>query len=152
MRGRNHLVEPDFEEIMHNIYKDFLKKKETGLWNLEYKRPLLFLYRSQLLWNWTAKNIAAILGKPTSLIPQEWLLRQRCAIQPRSRKRAVLWLLAQLIVFRQKCTGPTSLHHYMGHVRRAWRALQAQDNCHKSVATLLGLVDDHPLTVRRTAW
>jgi hypothetical protein len=38
--------------------------------------------KGQLLWNWTVNKIAAILRTAANHIPQDWLLRPRCAIWP----------------------------------------------------------------------
>jgi hypothetical protein len=92
---------------------------------------------SKLLWGWTAKFIAAILDTSAFLIPQEWLLRPTCTNRHLTRKRAVLWILAQLIVYIQKCPGPTSLLEYMRQVRAARRHLQAwRPGCEEMLALL----------------
>jgi hypothetical protein len=96
---------------------------------------------SKLLWGWTAQNIAAILDTSTSLIRQEWLLRPACTIRPPTRKRAVLWILAQLVVYIQYRTGPTSLLDYMRHVRAARRYFLARRPGQNAVAALLRVVE-----------
>jgi hypothetical protein len=96
---------------------------------------------SKLLWGWTAKIIAAILDTSASLIPQEWLLRPTCTIRPLTRKRAVLLILAQLIVYIQKRPVPTSLLDYMRHVRAARRHLQAWRPGREEMIALLRVVE-----------
>jgi hypothetical protein len=96
-----------------------------------------------MLWGWTAKTIADILDMLVTQIPQEWLLRPTCMIRPLTRKRAVLWLLAQHIVYIQNSQGPTSLQDYMRHVRAARRHIPDWRPGRKEIYAILGAVERH---------
>jgi hypothetical protein len=97
-----------------------------------------------LIWRWTASKIARILSTVAKNITQDWLLRPRCEIQPPTRKRAVLWILAQLVIFRLDEYHKTSLLEYINYVRQKKIALYALPKCSNLVANYLSVVEEAP--------
>ena len=51
----------------------------------------------QHTWQWTTQKIALILRTTPTQIPSEWLLRPQCALWPPTRRRAVMWILANVL-------------------------------------------------------
>ena len=47
-------------------------------------------------------KLALILRTIPTQIPSEWLLRPQCALWPPTRRRAVMWILANVILFRTR--------------------------------------------------
>jgi hypothetical protein len=97
-----------------------------------------------LIWNWMAAKIANILRMAPRHIPKDWLLRPSCKIRPVSRKRAVLWLLAQVIIYHTDGNQASSLLEYKEHVRSQKTNLYDCHNRRKLVANYLTDVDEPP--------
>jgi hypothetical protein len=55
------------------------------------------------IWKRTTQKIALILRTIPTRIPSDWLLRPQCTLWPPMRWRAVMWILASVVLFR---TGP----------------------------------------------
>jgi hypothetical protein len=70
-----------------------------------------------LMWIWTATKIATILRTNARYIPTDWTLCPTGEIWPGRRKRAVLWLLAQLVTYRQENYNATTPLDYVNYVR-----------------------------------
>jgi len=49
-------------------------------------------------WQWTTQKLALILRTIQTQIPSEWLLRPQCALWHPTRRRAVMWILASLVL------------------------------------------------------
>ena len=54
------------------------------------------------IWQWTTQKLALILRTIPTQIPSEWLLRRQCALWPPMRRRAVMWILANVVLFRTR--------------------------------------------------
>jgi hypothetical protein len=72
----------------------------------------------KLIRNWTATKIATILRTTTRYIPTVWTTLPNCHIRPHTRKRAVLWLFAQIVIFRQEEYHISTLRDYITYVKR----------------------------------
>ena len=51
------------------------------------------------IWQWTTRKLALILRTIPTRIPSEWLLRPQRALWPPTRRRAVMWILANIVLF-----------------------------------------------------
>ena len=51
------------------------------------------------IWKWTTRKIAVILRTVPNRIPSDWLLRPQCTLWPPRRRCAVMWMLANLLLF-----------------------------------------------------
>jgi hypothetical protein len=70
-----------------------------------------------MIWSWTARRLALMLRNMARHIPTEWLLRLDCTKWPPARRRDVLWMLAQTIIFQINQTRDSTLFGYIQHVR-----------------------------------
>ena len=52
-----------------------------------------------LMWNWT-QRLARLLNTDRRRIPEDWLLRPTLNLRPTKLQRAVLWILANFIMYR----------------------------------------------------
>jgi hypothetical protein len=70
------------------------------------------------LWGWTRRKIAEMLRMDPRYVPPEWILRPDFSLWPPQRHRAVLWLLAQLVLYRGQQKRELTQHDYMDFLRR----------------------------------
>jgi hypothetical protein len=71
---------------------------------------------------WTQMRIADILRTESRHIPSEWPLHPTFGIWPPTRRRAVLWILAQFVFFRATQRARLTLLDYADFMRRArWK-------------------------------
>jgi len=54
------------------------------------------------VWQWTTQKLAHILRTVPARIPNEWLSCPQCALWPPTRRRAVMWILANVILSRTR--------------------------------------------------
>jgi hypothetical protein len=74
------------------------------------------------IWRWTRARIAAILRMDAVYIPETWILRPDFLLWPPKRHRAVLWMLAQMAIFRTQNARTLTMNDYMDFLRRAkWK-------------------------------
>jgi hypothetical protein len=92
------------------------------------------------MWNWTATKIAIILRTAARYIPEEWTLCPSFDIWPLTRNRAVLWMLAQLVIFRQENYNVPSLMEYISYVRLSKEMLYTHPRRRTLVAKFLMVV------------
>jgi hypothetical protein len=52
------------------------------------------------IWQWTTQKIALILRTIPTRIPSDWLLRSQCTLWLPMRRCAVMWILANVVLFR----------------------------------------------------
>jgi len=81
----------------------------------------------QLIWNHAKPLLARMLRTSPARIPEDWLLRPHFNIWPPKRNRAVLWTLANVIIFRlQQLTTPT-LKDFMDFLLRSrWKLMSTR--------------------------
>jgi hypothetical protein len=78
-----------------------------------------------LVWEWTRLRLAAMLRTIPRRIPPERLLRPHFRLWPPQRHRAVLWVLAQLVLNRSQQRRALTLHDYIDFLRRMkWKMYQ----------------------------
>ena len=54
------------------------------------------------VWQWATQKLALILSTIPARIPSKWLSRPQCALRPPTRRRVVMWILANVILFRTR--------------------------------------------------
>ena len=78
------------------------------------------------IWTWTRQRLAWILRTIPELIPSDWLLRPHFTLWPPKRRRAVLWILANLILFRTQQRRELTLQHFIDFMKRSkWKLCQS---------------------------
>jgi hypothetical protein len=61
-------------------------------------------------------------------VPADWLLRPQFKLWPPQRHRALLWVMANLVVFRIHQGRDLTLHDYLDFLRLAkWKLYQTND-------------------------
>jgi hypothetical protein len=74
---------------------------------------------------WTLQKIATVLRMDPRYIPPEWILRLQFQLWPPQHHRAVLWVLARLVLYRAQQRRALTLHEYMDFLRRMkWKMYQ----------------------------
>jgi hypothetical protein len=96
----------------------------------------------QLMWTWTANKMATVLRTAARYIPPSWTIRPNCTIWPPTRRRAVLWFLAQLASFRHDRYNSTTLQEYISYVRLRKEILYNHPKRRTLVANYLIVVED----------
>jgi hypothetical protein len=71
----------------------------------------------EIVWKWTRQKIATMLRMDPRYIPPEWILRPHFKLWPPQRHRAILWVLAQLVLYRVHQRRPLTLNDYMDFLR-----------------------------------
>jgi hypothetical protein len=79
--------------------------------------------------------------RTTRYIPTVWTTLPNCDIRPYTRKRAVLWLLAQIVIFRQEECHISTLRDYITYVKRRKDELYTHPNRRTLVANYSLVVD-----------
>jgi len=69
------------------------------------------------IWQWRTQKLALILRTIPTQIPSEWLLRPQCALWPPTRRRAVLWILANVIIFRTRLNQELTLRDFIAFMQ-----------------------------------
>jgi len=78
------------------------------------------------VWLWTRERIAQMLRTDPSRIPADWCLRPHFQFWPPQRHKAILWLLAHLVMYRMQQQRHLSLLDYIDFLRRArWKSYRA---------------------------
>jgi len=58
-------------------------------------------------------------------IPDEWILRPQFNIRPPKRHRAILWVVANVVIFRIQQHTNLNLHDYMDFLHRSrWKLMR----------------------------
>ena len=65
------------------------------------------------IWQWTTQKLASILRTIPTLIPSDWLQRPQCALRPPTRRRAVMWILANVVLFRTRPNRELTLRDFI---------------------------------------
>lgn len=56
----------------------------------------------RLIWEYARGLLAGMLKTVPSRIPEDWLLHPQLKIWPLKRRRAIVWILAQMVLFRSQ--------------------------------------------------
>ena len=65
------------------------------------------------IWQWTTQKLALILRTIPTRIPSDWLLRPQCVLWPPTRRRAGMWILANLVLFRTRPNQELTLRDFI---------------------------------------
>jgi hypothetical protein len=74
-------------------------------------------------------------------MPVDWIICPCYDIWPRKRKRAVLWILAQLVTFCHDNYQETTLLEYINHIRMGKEKLYQHPKRRRLVADCLMVLD-----------
>jgi hypothetical protein len=78
------------------------------------------------IWTWTKQGLALILRKNPERIPSEWLLRPHFTLWPPRRRRAELWVLANIVTFRTQQQRELTLQDFIDFMKRSkWKLYQS---------------------------
>jgi hypothetical protein len=93
--------------------KDTLKHRTTGCG------------KGTRMWGWTREKIATMMRMDQRYILEEWTVRPQFKLWPPQRHRAILWMLAQLVIFRTKQQRELTNNDFMDFMRRQkWKIYQ----------------------------
>jgi hypothetical protein len=103
------------------------------------------------LWEWARQRVAMILRTDWRRIPSDWLLRRDFKLWPPKRHRAVVWILANFVVFRLQAGRAQTLLDYYDFLRRTRWKLEHPGSRSRSVGNCLSviIVDDHRKSAAR---
>ena len=69
------------------------------------------------IWTWTKQRVAWILRTIPERIPKYWLLSPHFTLWPPRRRRAVLWVLANLVIFRTQQKRELTLQDFIDFMK-----------------------------------
>jgi len=93
------------------------------------------------IWKWTRQRLAHVLRTIPGRIPSEWLLRPHFTLWPPTRRRAVQWILANLVFFRTQMQRELTLHDLMDFMKRTKWKMYQRKNRRECVANYLLVID-----------
>jgi hypothetical protein len=89
------------------------------------KHRILVCREWRSIWKWTRTRLASILWTNEAQIPDEWPMRPAFHLWPPKRHQAVLWILAQFVLFlTQYDTTANLLEYYHFMRRKRWKVYQ----------------------------
>jgi hypothetical protein len=92
------------------------------------------------IWSWTCKRLAMILRMDWRRIPLDWLIRPDFQLWPPKRHRAVLWILANFVIYRLQEERTQSLLDYYDFLRRTHWKLEQLGSRSKNVGNYLNVL------------
>ena len=93
------------------------------------------------IWTCTRQRLAHILRTIPGRIPSEWLLRPHFTLWPPTRRRAVQWILANVVFFRTQLQRELTLHDLMDYMKRTKCKMYQRSNRRECVANYLTFID-----------
>jgi hypothetical protein len=93
------------------------------------------------IWEHSKRLMAWMLRTIPSRIPDDWLLHPQFQIWPPKRRRAILWTLAQVILFRTQQTRTLTLRDFMELLQRSRWKLTRSKKGRESVGNYLSVLD-----------
>jgi hypothetical protein len=87
------------------------------------------------IWGYARNKMAQILRTEPGKIQEEWLLHPQ--IWPPKRNRAILWILAQVILFRTQTRWKLTLQDFMDFMRCERRKLLSKEGATDKVGNYL---------------
>jgi len=69
------------------------------------------------IWQWTTQKLDLILRTIPTKIPSEWLLRPHCALWPPTRRRGVMWILANVVLYRAQPNQELTLRDFIAFMQ-----------------------------------
>jgi hypothetical protein len=105
---------------------------------------LLACGQGRKIWHYMKPLLARMMRTIPTHIPDDWPFRPHLSIWPSQKHRAILWLLAYVVIFRMQQQSNLTLHDYMDFLHRTrWKLTRNKDG-----STLVG----NYLTVLDTNW
>ena len=102
------------------------------------------LGEGRTIWQYTKTPLATMLRTIPARIPDDWALHPHFNIWPPKRHRAILWVLANVVIFRIQQQTTLTLHDFMDFLLRSrWKLMS-----HKHGRDLVG----NYLTVTDPQW
>ena len=93
------------------------------------------------IWTWTKQRLAWILRTVPERIPSDWLLRPHFTLWPPRRRRAVSWVLANLVIFRTQQQLELTLQDFIDFMKQSkWKMYQSHKR-EVSVGNCLSVID-----------
>ena len=93
------------------------------------------------IWTWTKQRQAWILRTIPERISRDWILRLHFTLWPPRRRRAVLWILANLVIFRTQQQRELTLQDFIDFMKRSkWKIYQSYKRG-ESVVNYLSVID-----------
>jgi hypothetical protein len=80
-------------------------------------------------------------GLGIGYIPAEWLLRPDYYLWPLKRHRAVLWIIAHMVIYRTKQDRSLTMNDYLDFMWRAKWKFDNQPNRNRLVGTYLSILE-----------
>jgi hypothetical protein len=93
------------------------------------------------IWDHSKNLIAQTLRTTPDRIPDDWLLHPQFQIRPPKCRRAILWTLAQVILFRTQQARTLTLQHFLDFLQRSRWKLTCSKNGTDSVGNYLSVMD-----------
>jgi len=69
------------------------------------------------IWQWTTQKLALILRTIPTQIPSEWHLRPKRALWPPTRRRAVMWILANVVPLWTRLNQELTLRDFIAFIQ-----------------------------------
>ena len=97
------------------------------------------------IWQWTQQKLALILRTISTRIPSDWLLRPQCALWPPTRRRAVMRILANVVLFRTRPNQELTLRDFIEFMQAntscikqwngdfLWQTTSVSRTCHRAM-------------------
>jgi hypothetical protein len=93
------------------------------------------------IWGWTREKIATMMRIDQRYIPEEWTVRPQFKLWPPQRHRAILWMLAQLVIFRTQQQRELTNHDLIDLMRRQKWKIYQQSNRGQRVGNYLSIFE-----------
>jgi len=86
---------------------------------------LLVCGEGKLIWEYSKPLIARMLRTIPHRIPDDWIIHPQFHIRPPKRRRAMLWTLANVIIFRPQQQTNVTLQDYVDFLQRSkWKLMR----------------------------
>jgi hypothetical protein len=112
---------------------------ECGMSNTIEHR-LIECGEGQRMWEWTRMKIAKLMRTSMNRIPRGWLMRPQDVLWPPTRRRSVMWMIANMVLFRVEYPRKTNLKEYTNFMRERKRQLYLRHDRRRPVANYLCVV------------
>jgi len=106
-----------------------------------FSHRLIECGEEEQIWTWTKLSLAWILRTVPERIPGDCLLRPHFTLWPSRRRRAVLWVLANLVIFRTQQQRELTLQDFINFMKQSkWNMYQSHKR-KASVGNYLSVID-----------
>jgi hypothetical protein len=93
------------------------------------------------IWQWTRNRLAAILRTDVGNIPETWLLQPDFLLWPPKRRRAVLWIIAHMAVYRTEKERSLNMNDYLEFMRLAKWKMNSRPSRNPLVGNYLSIIE-----------